>query len=608
MIESDPVYLTVVNPAVTSGVPAVIYQGVSANLTLTLTNNSGGPITMGAGDSAAVFQVFFPRYFTKTELEKIQIAPPAHWSWAPDPNGKSFSITYAGEKEYEWPDGGKLVIQCASVETAAQPGTNRFQINTKNMTGNVPPEIFGDLSVLPPPQPGNADLTQVLQVALQSQGSIYVSSSASDQLQNTLFLTLTNIGATALYTGTEPWKTAPTVTITFTYGTSAGALASGAKDNDGSAWSIEPGIAASQGNKWAASPTKADDANNPYWELTPQNLEPAILGTGESASITFSFSKIVSITPVGHTRMKLRFSGFPASKSQAYNDCVYVLDIVKQAPPPTRGLLNFYGTAPVVCVTGADQPVSVDLKWSMLYVDHVRLVCSFPGVAPLTRNYPDEAGLGYDSATVVIRGVATSTPIFFTVQGYSASGEFLNALQYAVWVNSQVFMDPRGGKIYPTVLINGLYWMTENLDWGATNSLPYGNLISNEATYGRLYPFEQAQQQISLPPPPPAPPFPWRLPTIQDWNNLLTAAGQTSSQKYQALVLGGVMGFNALLGGQGDDQGKFTKLGHIGCYWVAAPDGSQAYICKFSADSTSVNVATKLPTNYLASVRYVRNA
>jgi uncharacterized protein (TIGR02145 family) len=238
----------------------------------------------------------------------------------------------------------------------------------------------------------------------------------------------------------------------------------------------------------------------------------------------------------------------------------------------------------------------------MLYVDNVRLVCSFPGVAPLTFNYPNEAGLGYDSATVVIPGVATSTPIFFTLQSYNGSGGFLNALQYAVWVNSEVFIDPRDSKVYPTVLINGLYWMAANLDWGAPGSLPYGNLGSNEATYGRLYPFAQAQQ---LPTPPPAPAPPWRLPTLQDWNNLIAAAGQNP---YAALLRGGITGFNALLGGQCDDNGNFSNLGTYGYYWAAAQDGSQAYICKFSSVSKSVNVLNQLPTDYLVSVRYVRNA
>src|ERR1019366_3549949 len=52
-----------------------------------------------------------------------------------------------------------------------------------------------------PPKPGNLQLPDVLQVTLDSQGSVLRSSSSADPLSNTLYLTLKNVGATALATG-----------------------------------------------------------------------------------------------------------------------------------------------------------------------------------------------------------------------------------------------------------------------------------------------------------------------------------------------------------------------------------------------------------------------
>ena len=579
-----------------------MYQSVSATLTLTLVNNSGGPVYGPASGSQASFQIFFPSFFTAANIQAATLTGPAGWTCSYDSTLPGFDANYTDSSQLVWANGASLVFTLTNlVSTAQPPVSSSFQFNVDNMTGNIPSQIPGLLSLSTQPQPGNLDLTQVLQASLQSQGTIYVSSSSADALANTLFLEFSNVGVNAIFSGKNPWSTKPSVTVSFVYGSSPGALAYNDKIVVGSAWNIKPNVPASQGNNWhAAGPVAGDIATDPQWVLTPLDLD--IIGTGASAAITFSFSDIVSITPVGHTQMTVTFSNFPATDTQVYNEAIYVLDIVKVLPPPTRGLLDFYGSAPILNVTGPNQPLTVDLTWSMLYVDSATLVTSYPGIAPIPFSYPNETGLNYDAASVTIPSVSVSSPIFFTLQGYDGSLKFLNARQYAVWVNSATFIDPRDQQVYPTVLINGLYWMTENLNWSAPGSYPYNNSTAEEQIYGRLYPYAQAAQSFTQPTPPPPP---WRLPSAADWNNLINAVGQTP---YAALVQGGTTGFNALLGGQCDNNGTYSQLGNWGCYWTSDANSNGATICKFSAASSSVNVLNSLPVDWLASVRYVRNA
>jgi len=597
---SPNIGLTVVNPAITTEDQAVIYQGVSATLNVTLTNGTGGAITFQTGSQASAFEIFMPMFFTTAELQGMSITPPAGWTPSYNAVDESLMLTFTGGNGTAWDDGTNLTFSIASVQATAQPTSSSIQINPGNMSGDVPSQVQTPLSLLLPPQPGNADLTKVLQVSLDTQGSVYVSA-AGDPLPNTLFLNLKNVGSTPIYSGQNMWSGNPQVIITFVYGFTAGALA---PDNDksapqiGSAWNIVSSIQSSQGNQWfVTNPSPTDQAPHPSWVLQPTNTNQGIIGTDASANITFSFGEIVSFTPTGHTQMVVQFTGFAANDNTVYDDVVYVVDIIKQNPPPTRGLLNFYGPNPVVTVTGPAQPVTIAVNWAMLYVDNVSLICSFPGISPITKSYPEAQPLGYDSATITIPGVSVSTAVFLTLQSFDENGNYLNALQYTVFLNAMEFVDPRDNKVYEVVLVNGLVWMAQNLDWNGSGSCFYNNDGSNEQTYGRLYTYETAQQVPAG--------GGWRLPSQADWNNLIAAAG---SQPYQALIAGGSAGFNAQLGGQADNFDNFSEMTTYGYYWTATEEDSQdVYFVQFSSVSSTVDTSNTNPPDYKISVRYVRN-
>jgi uncharacterized protein (TIGR02145 family) len=589
------------NPAIIKGDKAVIYQGVAATLDVTLTNRTGAPIVFQAQPAPSIFEIFMPLFFTDVELQEISIVPPAGWSGSYDSADESLMLTFMGTPGTAWGDGTPLAFSLANVASDAQPAASSIQVNPSNMSGSVPSQVQAPLALTLPPQPGNQDLTRVLQISLNTQGSVYVSPEG-DPLPNSLFLNFKNTGNAPIFSGKDAWKTTPQVLVTFVYGLTSGSLAPDSDKTEpqiGSAWNIVASIQAAQGNQWqAVSPSHTGQLPHPVWELNPINTSPGIIGIGDQANISFEFSKIVSFTPVGHTQMMVQFTGFPADDTTNYNDAVYVVDIIKQNPPPTRGLLNFYGKNPLVTVTSPTQSFEIDVSWGMLYVDSVLLICSFPGIAPVTKDYPTAQSLAYGGDTIKIPGVSVSTAIFITLQSFDENGNYLNALQYTVFVNAMEFVDPRDNKVYPVVLIDGLVWMAQNLDWNGPGSVFYNNNGQYEKQFARLYSFDVAQQVPAG--------GGWRLPSQADWDRLIAAAG---SQPYQALIAGGSSGFNAQLGGQADNFGAFSNMATYGYYWSASQNNAQnAYIAQFSSVSASVTTSNVKLTSFKISVRYVRNA
>lgn len=598
---SPDIPCSIVNPAIPSGQDlAVIYQGVSATLNITLTNNTGGAISFQAGSSASSFEIFLPsKFFTSTQIGSMTIQPPANWTWKPNSADNSLMLIYQGPGGATWASGTTLVFAIQQVLSTAAPSTSSLQLNPANMTGNLPIQIPGTFSLSLPPDPKNPDLSTALQVSLDMQGSVYISPS-NDPLPNTLFLTLKNVnngGASPLYTGKNMWQGDPTIIVSFVYGLTAGALA---PDNDktalGSAWKIAGGIATSEGNAWqVTNPNTSGQDPHPLWTLKPTRTNQTILGTQDSANITFSFANIISFTPPGHTQMFVQFTGFPATDTTNYNDAVLVLDIVKQAAPATRGLFNFYGPSALATVASPTDVVTIKVNWGMFYVDRVTLIPSIPGISPINVSYPNVQALAYDNATISVTNITVSTPVFLTLQAFDSNRNYLNAMQYTVFINALEFVDPRDGKVYSAVQVGNTLWMAQNLDYADPSSIFYNDSQSYEVPYGRLYPPSAAAAPSNSG---------WRLPTQADWQKLIAAMG---SNPYAALIAGGSSGFNAQLGGYSSGDSNFGGIASTGYYWTATGSGGQTTYAQFSASSSGVYVASQFPANYLASVRYIKD-
>ncbi len=120
-------------------------------------------------------------------------------------------------------------------------------------------------------------------------------------------------------------------------------------------------------------------------------------------------------------------------------------------------------------------------------------------------------------------------------------------------------------------MADGKEWTTQNLDVNIAPSYCYDDAEQNCRRYGRLYTWESAQRACqSLG-------DGWRLPTDDEWRQMAKRYGgvsQDSDDKgkaaYQTLLAGGDSGFNAVLGGGRDLDGRYARLEAHGFYWTSS--------------------------------------
>ena len=121
------------------------------------------------------------------------------------------------------------------------------------------------------------------------------------------------------------------------------------------------------------------------------------------------------------------------------------------------------------------------------------------------------------------------------------------------------------------LMADGKEWTTANLNVSTSPSYCYDDAELNCRTYGRLYTWESAQrgcQSLGNG---------WRLPTDDEWMQLAKQYGGLGNDSadqgkasYTVLVSGGMSGFDAMLGGMRETDGKYSRLEAHGLYWTAS--------------------------------------
>lgn len=76
------------------------------------------------------------------------------------------------------------------------------------------------------------------------------------------------------------------------------------------------------------------------------------------------------------------------------------------------------------------------------------------------------------------------------------------------FAQQQEFIDSRDGKKYGYVEINGLSWMTDNLEYEAENTLNFNDSLVNYNTTGLYYHVTEFNKVC---------PNGWRIPNVEDW-------------------------------------------------------------------------------------------
>lgn len=167
-------------------------------------------------------------------------------------------------------------------------------------------------------------------------------------------------------------------------------------------------------------------------------------------------------------------------------------------------------------------------------------------------------------------------------------------------------VDERDGQSYRTVAIGALTWMAENLNYETANSYCYKDADTNCAVYGRLYTWAAAMDSVGkwsesakgcgdgrLC----APTYPvrgvcpegWHIPSMGEWTSLKSATGETFSHSCSAdskekggsciLNTDDEYGFDILLAGSRQDDGKYYGEGSTAYFWTSSEDNN------FSANS-----------------------
>ena len=157
------------------------------------------------------------------------------------------------------------------------------------------------------------------------------------------------------------------------------------------------------------------------------------------------------------------------------------------------------------------------------------------------------------------------------------------------------FTDIRNGKTYKTIKIGNQTWMAENLDvdtfrngdpipniktneaWfnSGINSQPaccnYDNDLENRRKYGKLYNWYAVIDPRGLAP------KGYRLPSKNDFDELLLNFGGEGNKAFHALVEDNNIGFYALFGGWCNEGGYFECIELGGRYWSSSEEGIGSY-------------------------------
>ena len=116
----------------------------------------------------------------------------------------------------------------------------------------------------------------------------------------------------------------------------------------------------------------------------------------------------------------------------------------------------------------------------------------------------------YDSAD------GNSVRCIMNGEGFSSSSSAGSSSSSVVFYPGEDLFDDRDGQTYRTITIDTLIWMAENLNYDQEGSFCFDYEDENCERYGRLYPWEWAQQAC---------PDEWRLPSPEEFNSLIDFAG-----------------------------------------------------------------------------------
>ena len=168
------------------------------------------------------------------------------------------------------------------------------------------------------------------------------------------------------------------------------------------------------------------------------------------------------------------------------------------------------------------------------------------------------------------------------------------------------------------IAISDQVWMCKNYDIAYPGSRVYNNLESNRAPYGGLYTYDQVMAPGFVP-------AGWHVPTVAEWQTLITAVGgdavaggvlkEAGTLRWNAPNTDAVDTYDfAAVGGGYSSPSAFSMLMDQGMFWTADPYNTSPVPPNMFARSIRMNhdsgaiVTEYVPRSYFLSVRLIRDA
>jgi hypothetical protein len=353
-------------------------------LTLTLTAAPGVDVHLPAGapvqygdlpsGQSAVY-LFFDGLLANAEIVPMHFTAPGWTSKSfTDPNSTLQYLVIAPGSDVTLAGGGALSFSMTNVLVAEQPTSGTADVVLAGATGISPGDA--DLSlfvnVADPPHPGDKVLDLDIGFDIPD---LYTGQ--ADQL----VLHLINTGDGPLVPGgSGAWgPKPPTFKFTVLYGDGVGDLT--ALDD---AQNISGAIADTYGNVWKPVDTETQGKKR-SWQMQPDpNGGGTVLGTGEQATIEFSFSGIDPALPAGLDEA-ITVTYVSWSSVPGYKDGSLGVPVTKRAGPA----ITTFTADPGIVPYGATS-FQTTLTWVAAHADSVSF--DVPGVPPSNTYRPQGSG------------------------------------------------------------------------------------------------------------------------------------------------------------------------------------------------------------------------
>jgi uncharacterized protein (TIGR02145 family) len=169
----------------------------------------------------------------------------------------------------------------------------------------------------------------------------------------------------------------------------------------------------------------------------------------------------------------------------------------------------------------------------------------------------------------------------------ASNSQTISVISAVVFSCNNTLTDIRDNQTYPTIKIGGQCWMATNLNYGTiipstsmqrdnciAEKYCYSDNVTNCASYGGLYQWDELMQYDNTPADQGFCPPAWHIPTNNDWNNLF-AFYISNGFAGSPLKYTGFSGFDAFLSGMRFNNVSWNFSNFAVMFWTSSPEGSQ---------------------------------